>query len=276
MAITTRRREGVTDVWRAWTGPAAATAAQRLALLAICLLAWEIGARLIDSQALPTVGPTAEAALDVVPTEAFWSAVRSTLTSWAVGLAIAIAVAVPLGLVLGSNATAMRLSRGLVEFMRTVPTIMLVPLAVLMLGSTVKMKVVLILLAVVWPLLLHATYGIRDVDLVARESVGAFQVPWRLRVTNLYLPSAAPVIATGLRVAATIGLLISIGTEIITSAAGIGYEISLAQANGNAPKSVVYLLTAGVLGILISKGFTLLERRTLHWHASQRVTGGAA
>jgi ABC-type nitrate/sulfonate/bicarbonate transport system permease component len=71
-------------------------------------------------------------------------------------------------------------------------------------------------------------------------------------------------------------LLISIGTEIITSAAGIGYEISLAQANGNAPKSIVYLLTAGVLGILISKGFTLLERRTLHWHASQRFTGGAA
>jgi ABC-type nitrate/sulfonate/bicarbonate transport system permease component len=245
--------------------------ASRVALIALTLTVWELGAPMLGAQAVPTVGPTFAAARDLVVAEPFWSAVFSTLQSWALGLAIAAAIAIPLGLALGSSETLVRLTRGVVEFLRTVPSIMLVPLVVLMYGSTIKMKVVLIVLAAVWPLLLQAIYGIREVDRVARETTTTFHVTRRLRITHLFLPSAAPFIATGLRVAATIGLLISVGAEIITSAPGLGYEISVAQSNGNAARSFVYIAVAGLLGVAINKAFAYGETRVLFWHASQRL-----
>jgi len=258
-----------------WLGASArgtvGTVASRVALIAVSLAAWEIGARMLAAQAVPTVGPTLTAARDLVVTEPFWSAVFATLQGWALGLTIAAAIAIPLGLALGSSETLVRLTRGVVEFLRTVPSIMLVPLVVLMYGSTMKMKVVLIVLAAVWPLLLQAIYGIREVDRVARETTSAFHVTRRLRITQLFLPSAAPFIATGLRVAATIGLLISVGAEIITSAPGLGYEISVAQSNGNAARSFVYIVVAGLLGVAINKIFSYGEKRVLFWHASQRL-----
>jgi ABC-type nitrate/sulfonate/bicarbonate transport system permease component len=249
---------------------------QRLALVALVLAVWQLAAMWLDSTSVPTVAPIARAVVDVVPTDAYWSAVGSTMTGWGIGMAISVAVAIPLGLLIGASERSMRVTRGVIEFMRTVPSIMLVPLLVLVLGSTIRMKVVLIVLAAVWPLLVQASYGIRDVDRVARETATAFRLPWVQRVRFLYLPSALPLIATGLRVAATVALLISVGGEIVTSAPGIGYEISLRQANGDASKAFVYVLTSGVLGVAINVVFGAAERRAMFWHASQRSRAGAA
>lgn len=251
--------------------PVARTLAQRFLLLVVVLIAWQLIAGWVDSQSVPSIAPTWSAATGLLGGAAYWSAVGATLQSWAIGLGVASAIGVPLGLIVGSSAVTMRLTRGVVEFLRTLPSIMLVPLVVLVFGSTVRMKVILIVLAAVWPLMLQAAYGAREIDRLARESVRAFHVPWGLRVLHLFLPSAAPLIATGLRVAATIGLLISVGAEIITSAPGIGDEIAIGQTNGDSARAWVYILTAGALGVGINLLLALGERRVLFWHASQRA-----
>lgn len=253
----------------------AATAAQRIALLLVVLLGWELLARWLDSRAVPRVAPVAEAAVRTIPTEQFWAALGGTLQSWGVGMAIAAGIGIPVGLLIGSSDLLTRATRGVVEFMRTVPAIMLVPLAVLVLGATVEMKVFLIALSATWPILVHAAYGIGHVDRVARDSARAFRLRWREQVLFLYLPSALPVITTGLRVAATVALLISIGAEIVTSAPGIGHEILLAQANRAADRAFVYVLLSGLLGVAINLGFGAMERRLLFWHASQRTRATA-
>lgn len=243
---------------------------KRGSLLVLSLTTWELGARLIDSWAVPPVVVVLESTQATVTAPAFWSAVGATLQGWAMGTLLAAAIGIPAGLLIGAGATSMRLTRGVVEFMRTVPAIMLVPLLVLLYGSTTGMKAILVCLAATWPILLQSAYGMRGVDRVARESVSAFRVPPAQRIGSLYLPSAAPLIATGLRLAATVGLLIAIGTEIVTSAPGIGSQISLAQANADAAKSYIYIFAGGLLGVLINRGFALAERRLLFWHAAHR------
>lgn len=243
----------------------------RGSLLVLCLAAWELAARTLASTSVPTVGATVGRALTLIQARTFWAAIGATLQGWVIGMLIAATVAIPVGLAIGSSPTSMRISRGVVEFFRTVPSIMLVPLVVLMFGSTIRMKVVLIVLAAVWPLMLQSAYGVREVDRVARESVDAFGVAWRLRVVRLYLPSATPFIATGLRVASTIALLISIGAEIITSAPGIGYEIAIGQANGDAPGSFALIVTAALIGVAISALLSRGERSVLFWHSSVRA-----
>ncbi|PRX46613.1 ABC-type nitrate/sulfonate/bicarbonate transport system permease component [Prauserella shujinwangii] len=250
-------------------------AVRRIGLLVLALAGWELLARILDSRAVPAVAPAFDALVSTVPSGPFWAALGGTLQSWGLGMLLAAGIGLPLGLLIGSSPLAMRATRGVVEFLRTVPAIMLVPLAVLLFGATVEMKVVLITLSAVWPLLVHAAYGIGHVDAVARDSMRAFRLRRRDRVVFLYLPSALPLVATGLRVAATVALLISIGAEIVTSAPGIGYEIALGQANNAAPRSFVYVLLSGLLGVGINLGFGALERRVLFWHASQRARSTA-
>jgi ABC-type nitrate/sulfonate/bicarbonate transport system permease component len=87
-------------------GPAArvgSVVAQRLALLGLVVLGWELVARWLDNRSVPPVGPVVEAAVRTVPTEAFWAALGGTLQSWGTGMAIAAGIGIPVGLVIGST-----------------------------------------------------------------------------------------------------------------------------------------------------------------------------
>lgn len=252
------------------------TLVQRIALLASVLIAWQLLASspLFAGGTLPTVPVFVSAAVQVVPTAAYWAAIGNTMFSWLIGLAISAVIAVPIGLLIGSTAFLRRLTGPTVDFMRTIPSIILVPLAVLLYGSTNHMKVILIVFASIWPLLVQAMYGIRSVDTVARETYRAYSVRWIDRVRFLFLPSAGPYLATGLRLSAVSSLLVAIGVEIIASAPGIGYQIGVKQANALAGESFVFLITSAVIGLLITLVFTVIERWVMYWHPS--VRGAAA
>lgn len=243
---------------------------ERLGLVVLVLLVWEGISRVLNARAIPGVAAVFEAALTTVPTPAFWTALGSTLQSWSLGMLIAAGIGIPLGMLIGANPIATTMSRGVIEFLRTVPSIMLVPLAVLLMGSTIEMKVALIALASTWPILIHARYAIGHVDPVARDSVSVFRVAPMNRVAFLFIPSAAPLVATGIRVAATVALMISIGCEIVTSAPGIGQQILLAQANSNPARAFVFILLSGLLGVIINLSFSALERRAMFWHVSNQ------
>ncbi len=245
---------------------------QRGALVVLVLALWQLAVvtGVFSANTLPTIPAFGDALVRTLPSGDYWTAIWQTMWCWAVGLAISIAIAVPLGMLAGSTPFARRLTTPLIDFLRTIPTVILIPLAALLWGSTSTMKIVLIVLASVWPMLIQSAYGIRAVDPVARQTFAAYGIPWNERVRFLYLPSASPYLATGLRLSAIMSLLVAIGVEIIGSAPGIGYQIGVRQANALVGASFVYLLTAAVLGLLITFVFTRLERRALRWHPSTR------
>lgn len=243
---------------------------ERVGLVVLVLVAWEFIARVLDARAIPGVSQVFESALTTVPSTAFFIALGGTLYGWLLGMLIAIGVGVPLGMLIGASRTMTLMSEGTVDFLRTVPSIMLVPLMVLLLGSTLEMKVALIALSAIWPVLIHARYAIGHVDPVARDSASVFRVRWIDRVAFLFVPSAAPLVATGIRVAATVALMVAIGTEIVTSAPGIGQQILLAQANGNPARAFVFILLSGLLGVTINLVFAFVERKAMFWHVAHR------
>jgi ABC-type nitrate/sulfonate/bicarbonate transport system permease component len=244
----------------------------RAALVALVLGLWQLAivTGVFSANTLPTLPAFGDALVRTLPAPEYWLAIWQTMWCWAVGLAISVAIAVPVGLLAGSTPLAQRLTSPLIDFMRTIPSIILIPLAALLWGSTSTMKIVLIVFASVWPMLIQSAYGIRAVDPIARQTFAAYGMPWGDRVRFLYLPSASPYLATGLRLSAIMSLLVAIGVEIIGSAPGIGYQIGVRQANALVGASFVYLLTAAVLGLLITFVFTRIERRALRWHPSTR------
>lgn len=204
----------------------------------------------------------------------FVTHVRATVTACALGLLLTVALAVPLGLLLGSVPLLNTATRSIVEFLRPIPSVALIPLVGLIIGSGLQMKLVLIVYAATWPVLFNTMYGLRDVDPIAKDTMRAFgfgplEVLWRVS-----LPAAAPFIATGVRLSAAVALILAIGTEILAGF-GEGIGIFIAQA-GSAPGGIDDALAAtvwaGGLGLLMNTALVRCERRLFGWHFA--VTDG--
>ena len=238
----------------------------------IALALWQVAVEsgLLSPAAVASPIDIARAAAPLITKGQSWAAVGDTILSWSEGLAISLVVAVPLGLLTGANELLYKLTRFSIDFLRTIPPVALVPLALLLYGATNRMALVLVVFGSVWPLLLQSMYGVHQVDAVAREVARAYRFRLRDRIFRLVLPSAAPFIATGVRIAATMSLLLAVGAELIGGAPGIGDQITLEQQNGNIPTMFVYVVASALLGLLVNLALINLERRALKWHSAQR------
>ena len=131
----------------------------------------------------------------------FWEAVLNTMQGWALGLAIAAALAIPLGIVIGSSRLLYRAARGLIEFLRPIPSVALIPLAILIYGTGLESKVFLAAFAAFWQLLVATLYGVQDVDPVATDTARSFGFSRGQRLLRVTLPPAAARGASGGRAA---------------------------------------------------------------------------
>jgi len=244
---------------------------RRAALLVVCLAGWQAGALVLHNPVVPTVPEFVAAAGRELPTTIYWTSLGNTVAGWAIGLAVAALVAIPLGMVIGLSSVLDHATRITIGFLQATPSIVLLPLVVLMWGTTLQMKIILVAMAAFWPLLIQSTYGIREVDRVAKETARSYRLRRRDRVLFLYLPSAAPFVATGLRLAASIGLAVNIAAEVLASPPGLGQQILLRTSNADDPASAfVYFITAAVLGMAIAAGFRGVERAVLFWNPAHR------
>jgi ABC-type nitrate/sulfonate/bicarbonate transport system permease component len=200
----------------------------------------------------------------------FWEAVGNTLQGWALGLGIAAGLAIPIGIVIGSSRLLYRAMRGVIEFLRPIPSVALIPLAILIYGTGLESKVFLAAFASFWQLLVATLYGVQDVDPVATDTARSFGFSRLQRLFRVTLPSAVPYIATGLRIASAVSLILTVTAELVIGSAGLGRSINLARSGGNEELMYALILTTGILGVLLNGIFVHAERRVLRWHPSQR------
>src|SRR5919109_2189549 len=207
---------------------------------------------------------------ELLGTGGFWTAVWNTLQGWALGLGIAAALAIPLGIVIGSAPLLYRAVRFVIEFLRPIPSVALIPLAVLIYGTGLQSKVFLAAFASFWPLLVQTLYGVRDVDPVATDTARSFGFSRRQRLFRVTLPSAVPYIATGLRIASAVSLILTVTAELVIGSAGLGRSINVARSGGDEQLMYALIIATGILGLALNAIFVLAERRVLHWHPSHR------
>ncbi len=120
-------------------------------------------------------------------------------------------------------------------------------------------------------MLLQTVYGVHDVDPTARDTARSYGLGRRAVLWRITLPSALPYLATGLRIAAAIGLILAVTSEIVVGVPGIGVRITDAQSAGGAEALMyAWILAAGLLGWILNGVLQAVERRVLHWHTSFR------
>jgi ABC-type nitrate/sulfonate/bicarbonate transport system permease component len=240
--------------------------------IAAALAFWELVSRtgLISEQDLPSMSTSFDALWSLVQTGHFWGAVGVTVRGWALGLGVATVLAVPLGIALGSSDLAAAAFRVPIEFLRPIPSAALIPLLFLTLGTTLKSEVFLAAFGAFWPLLVQTMYGVRDVDPVALDTARSFGVGRLERLYRITLPSAVPYIATGLRIASTVSLILAFTAELFMGLPGLGQEVNYVYNYGLEAQLYAYAIATGFLGVAIHLFSSAVERRALRWHPSQR------
>src|SRR5262249_9847871 len=109
-------------------------------------------------------------------TPEFWAAVRGTVTAWALGLLIAVVAGIAVGVLIGSVGVLRRGTQSTIEFLRPIPSVALIPLAVLLFGTDVRSTLLLVVYASFWQGLSQTLHGVRDLRPVGREAARSCRV----------------------------------------------------------------------------------------------------
>lgn len=235
--------------------------------VAILVLA-EVASRtgLVSAEYVPPISAVLERSASLASAGALWASVVHTVTQAVTALGVAALIAVPLGLLTGMSRLLDDLTAYTIELLRPVPSVALIPLFILVIGTGTQLAVALGAFAATWPLLIQTRAGLKEADPLALETARVFGLPWLARVRWVLLPSAAPLVATGLRISATLALILAVTAELVASAPGLGRDVALAQSAGDSVTMYAFVLVTGLVGVTLNTLLRAGERRLLAWH----------
>lgn len=151
----------------------------------------------VSSDYLPPTSRIARALVDELADGAFWTALGDTLLSWAVGLTIAVVGGVVAGFVIATVPFLRAATASTIEFLRPIPSVALIPLAVLLYGTDIRSALLLVVYASFWQVLVQVLYGAGDVDPVAEETARSYGLGTWARLRYVLWPTSLPYVMTG-------------------------------------------------------------------------------
>ena len=229
----------------------------------------------VDRRFMPPFSEMFSALVARVQTPEFWTALGDTLTTWAIGLVIAMVAGIVVGIVVGSVRVLREATSSTIEFLRPIPSVALIPLAVLLYGTGREATLLLVIYASFWQVLVQVLYGVQDVDPVARDTARSYRFSALTQARTVIWPTALPYIVTGFRLAATVALILTVTGELIIGTPGLGKLLAVAQSSGATASMYALVIVTGLLGVGVNLLARALERRILRWHPSIRRESAA-
>lgn len=205
----------------------------------------------------------------------FWIAVLDTLRTWLIGLVIAVALGVVIGVAIGSVPLLRAATASTIEFLRPIPSVALIPLVIVLQGPTVEATLILVVYAAFWQVLIQVLAGVADIDPVASDTALSYHLGHWDRIRYLVWPTALPYALTGVRLAATVALILTITGELVIGSPGLGQEIANARSSGAVPEMYALVVVTGLFGVAANMLTRTAERRALVWHPSIRTEAPA-
>ena len=181
------------------------------------------------------------------------------------GLSLAVAVGAALGVAMHLFAGLRHALRPLVIGSQAVPVPVIAPLVVLVLGSGLAPKVLLVALVCFFPVTINLYDGLRDADPDARRLLRSLQATRWQSLRLVEAPSALPSAFTGLKVAAAVAVIGAVFAEWAGADAGLGHALLIANGQLETARAFAATLLLFLLAIALYGAFALLERRVVDW-----------
>ena len=242
-----------------------------LLLVAALLVAWEAYCRLAGVS--PVVLPAPSRILDQL-----WTfrgdAVRHTLptlTETATGLAVSVVVSVAAAVLMDRFETARRALAPLLVASQTVPVVAIAPLLVLWFGFGLAPKILIVVLVTFFPVTIALLDGFAAASGEATDLLRSFGAGRGQLFRKLRWPAALPSFFTGLRIAATYGVIGAVFGEYVGAYEGLGIWMQLSQNAFRTDLVFAAILLAAVLSVTLFGLVIVLERLVIHWYPASRA-----
>lgn len=200
------------------------------------------------------------------------------------GFFLAVLIAVPLGIIMGLSQTMYSAMNPIVQILKPVSPLAWLPI-VTMVVSAVYVSVdpmfekafvtsaITVTLCCMWPTLLNTSVGVSGIskDLINVSKV--LRLNWFTNVTKVVLPSAVPMIFTGMRLSLGVGWMVLIAAEMLAQNPGLGKFVWDEFQNGSSNslgRIMVAVLTIGIIGFILDRGMLTLQR-LLSWDKSSSL-----
>jgi NitT/TauT family transport system permease protein len=236
----------------------------KAALLPIAtVLVLELWARAVHLQSDALAPPSAIAAAMV---EAFADgsiliATRDTLAAAFAGLAAGGLIGLGFGIALGLWPVLDRLLEVTIETLRPIPSVALLPIALIALGFGYRMEIVTVAFACLWPILILSRAAVRGIEPRLMEVARALRLTPRDRVAKIIIPAALPRIFLAFRLAAGVALIVAVTVEITINPIGLGAGIMTAQQALRPDLMLAYLVWIGIVGFALNAALVFAQQR---------------
>ncbi len=236
---------------------------KRLLPIAFILAGWYLCSyfEVWSSYILPSPMQVWDTFIAMVQNGELFTHIFASLNRVLAGFSIAFIFAFILGVIAGLKPSLSPYYSHIVEFLRNVPPLSLIPLLILWVGIGEESKIIIIILASFFPMFLNIKKGFGSFDPKLLEVGKVLGLSPGQRFLKIILPSAIPDILLGMKVGLGYSWRAIIGAEMIAAASGLGYFILDAQTMSRSDKVIVGILVIGLLGVLCDKAFSFASRK---------------
>jgi ABC-type nitrate/sulfonate/bicarbonate transport system permease component len=231
----------------------------------LLLLAAESGMRAADthSDALARPSEVALALWEALGDGSLWQASVQTLGAAGAGLLIGCGAGLLVGLWFGLSRMAGRCGALTVELLKPIPSVAVIPLAMLIFGLGYRMEIMVVAFTCFFPMLMLAQGAVANIEPRMLEMATAIGMPHRDQVWKIVLPAALPRIYVALRLAVGIALVVAVTVEITANPSGLGYGLMIAQQSLRPDLMFAFMIWIGVLGWGLNALMASLQQRYL-------------
>lgn len=199
-------------------------------------------------------------ALHVMPS------MRNLLT----GLLLGIAIGVILGAHLALSKTATRFVLPIVDFVRAIPSVALIPIFIMFFGLEGTMRVAVISFATTFPVLLATIQGVRSTDPTLMDTAKVFKLNGFQQLWLVRVPAASPQLFASFQLALQVAFVVTIGSEIMGAGFGIGAFTKIASDSFMVIDAWTGVILMGLIGWVLNLIFDVVERFVLRWYYGQK------
>jgi sulfonate transport system permease protein len=219
-------------------------------------------------QILPAPSIVTATLVDLIRTGEIATNLAISLQRILQGFALGATAGLSLGVLLGTSQRARDYLEPITRALFSIPTLGWLPILILIFGIEETLKVLLISKAVLVPIVLNTSQGIRNIDATYLEVAEVLRLRRTTRFWKLTLPAALPTIFTGVRLGISHAFIALIVVEMLAGTEGVGYMMVWGRTLFQTDIVIAGMIVVGALGYLLDTGLRAIERRLARWSPS--------
>jgi NitT/TauT family transport system permease protein/sulfonate transport system permease protein len=236
-------------------------------ILVAILLLWEAVSRsgAVNSSLFPAPSQVAGAGWQLLLSGVIVNDIAVSMSRLLAGLIIGVVIGISVGLLTGRSKTAAGMLGSVIQFLRPLPPVAIIPLIIVWLGIGNGAKIFSIAFAVFFPVWINTHIGSKMIPKIYIWSGQLLTKSWRKKITGIIFPAALPFIIAGVRSAIALAFIMVFVSELAGASSGLGYRISITHLAYRIDQMIAVLALLGMLGAVTDYLFSAAVHRVFPW-----------